>query len=84
VTLRIAIDRELCQGHGVCMDEAPDVFLVIERAGEYSQTSLLTETPPEDQRARVEAAVRGCPNRALKLVEQAGAPAPARSEAESS
>jgi ferredoxin len=69
MTLRVVIDRELCQGHGVCMDEAPDVFLVIERAGEYAQTSLLTETPPEEQRARVEAAVRNCPNRALKIVE---------------
>ena len=69
MTLRIAIDRELCQGHGVCMDEAPDVFLVIERAGDYAQTSLLTETPPEEMRARVEAAVRHCPNRALRIIE---------------
>ena len=69
MTLRIAIDRELCQGHGVCMDEAPDVVLVIERAGDYGQTSLLTETPPEEMRARVEAAVRHCPNRALRIIE---------------
>ncbi len=69
MTMRIEIDRDLCQGHGVCMDEAPDVFLVIERAGEYAQASLLVEAPPEEQRAQVEAAVRHCPNRALKLVE---------------
>jgi ferredoxin len=69
MTMRIAIDRELCQGHGVCMDEAPGVFLVIERAGEYAQTSLLSEAPPEELRAQVEAAVRHCPNRALKIVD---------------
>jgi len=67
--MRIAIDRELCRGHGACMDEAPDVFLVIERAGTHAQTSLLTDSPPEELRARVEAAVRGCPNHALKIVE---------------
>jgi ferredoxin len=67
--MRIAIDRELCRGHGACMDEAPDVFLVIERAGAYGQTSLLSESPPEESRARVEAAVRACPNRALRIVE---------------
>jgi ferredoxin len=68
---RVEIDRELCQGHGVCMDEAPELFLVIERARDYAQTSLLADPPPQDQRERAEAAVRGCPNRALKLVESA-------------
>jgi ferredoxin len=67
--MRIAIDRELCRGHGACMDAAPDVFLVIERAGAYAQTSLLIESPPEELRTQVEAAVRSCPNRALKIVE---------------
>lgn len=67
--MKVVVDRELCQGHGVCMDEAPEVFLVVERAGNYSQTSLLQESPPEVLRAKLEAAVRLCPNRALKIVE---------------
>jgi ferredoxin len=67
--LRVEIDRELCRGHGACMDAAPDVFLVIERAGAHGQTSLLSESPPEESRAQVEAAVRACPNGALKIVE---------------
>ena len=25
---RIVVDRDLCQGHGVCEGEAPDVFTV--------------------------------------------------------
>jgi ferredoxin len=69
VKLRIEIDRASCQGHGACMEAAPEVFLVIERARDQGQTSLLTETPSADQRANVEAAVQRCPNRALKLVE---------------
>jgi ferredoxin len=67
--MKVVVDRELCQGHGVCMDEAPEVFLVVERAGNYSQTALVQESPPEALRAKVEAAVRLCPNRALKIVE---------------
>ncbi len=69
--LRIEIDRALCKGHGACMEAAPDVFVVLERARDQGQTSLLTEVPPADQRANVENAVRACPNRALKLVETA-------------
>jgi ferredoxin len=70
VKLRIEIDRALCKGHGACMEVAPDVFVVIERARDPGQTSLLTETPSADQRANVERAVRACPNRALALVEK--------------
>lgn len=68
--LQVVIDRDLCQGHGVCMGEAPDVFLVVERAGDYGQAQLLLDPLPEAMRAQVEAAVRYCPNRALKIVEE--------------
>ena len=68
--LQVVIDRDLCQGHGVCMGEAPDVFLVVERAGDYGQAQLLLDPFPEAMRTQVEAAVRYCPNRALKIVEE--------------
>jgi len=68
--LRVVIDRDLCQGHAVCMGEAPDVFLVVERAGDYGQAQLQVDPIPEAMRAQVEAAVKFCPNRALKLVEE--------------
>jgi len=68
---RVEIDRTLCQGNGVCMQEAPDVFLVIERARDSGQASLLVDPPPAEQRERVEAAVRQCPTRALRIVESA-------------
>lgn len=69
--LHVLIDRDLCQGHGVCMGEAPEVFLVVERAGDYGQAQLLLDPIPEAMRTQVEAAVRYCPNRALKIVEEA-------------
>ncbi len=67
--MRVVVDRDLCQGHGVCTGEAPEVFRVVERAGDYAQVELLIESPPEALRAQVEAAVRYCPNRALRIVE---------------
>ena len=67
--MKVVVDRELCQGHGVCMDEAPEIFLVVERAGSYAQATLVQESPPEALRAKLEAAVRLCPNRALRIVE---------------
>jgi ferredoxin len=67
--VRVVVDRELCQGHGVCVGEAPRVFRVRERAGDYAQVEILLESPDESLRAQVEAAVRYCPNRALALIE---------------
>jgi ferredoxin len=69
--MRVVVDRELCQGHGVCEGEAPAVFRVVERPGDYAQVELIVEQPPEALRAAVEAAVRYCPNRALRIVEDA-------------
>jgi sterol 14-demethylase len=64
--LRIAVDLDLCQGHGVCVSEAPEVFRV---DPETSQVELLEPSPPEALRSRVEAAVRHCPTRALRIVD---------------
>ena len=63
--MRIVVDRDLCQGHGVCESEAPDVFAV-PRNG---QVDVRDESPPEEQRAKVAMAVKYCPTHALKIVE---------------
>ncbi|GED99800.1 cytochrome P450 [Gordonia spumicola] len=62
--MRVVVDLDLCQGHGMCELEAPDVF----EAGRDS-VDLLDENPDESRRADVEAAVRYCPTQALKIVE---------------
>jgi ferredoxin len=61
------VDLELCQGHALCQEEAPEVFRVRERAGAYDQVQLLDERPPEPLRAKVEAAARHCPNRVIRV-----------------
>ena len=66
--MRVRVDLELCQGHALCREEAPEVFDVIERAGAYDQVRLLDETPPEALRKKVEAAARRCPNRVIHIL----------------
>jgi ferredoxin len=64
--MRIDVDLDLCQGHGVCESEAPDVFRV---SKETNQVEVLDTNPPEDLRKNVLEAVRNCPTQALTLVE---------------
>jgi ferredoxin len=63
--VRIAVDYDLCQGHQVCMSEAPEVFSV----PADGQVKLLNESPPEEMRSKVELAVKYCPTHALRIVE---------------
>ncbi len=63
--MRIAVDPDLCQGHGVCESEAPDVFAV----GKDHMVVVLHPDPPASQRPAVEAAVRFCPTHALSFVD---------------
>lgn len=62
---RIEVDLDLCQGHGVCESEAPDLFEVEKR----HQVRLLDATPADDRRKAAEAAVKYCPTHALSIVE---------------
>ena len=63
--MRIFVDRDLCQGHGVCESEAPTVFSVSKKG----DLTILDETPPADVRAEVEKAGKFCPTHALTIEE---------------
>jgi ferredoxin len=65
--MKVSVDRDLCQGHGVCESEAPGVF---ELAKGATTVTVLDETPDEQQRAEVEAAIRYCPTTALRISEE--------------
>ena len=65
--MRITIDRDLCQGHGVCDSEAPDLFVVEKRA---TTVTILDEQPSEDHRAALELAIKYCPTHAIELIEE--------------
>jgi len=63
--VKVIVDRDLCQGHGVCESEAPAVFAV----SKGGVLEIVDEHPAEDQRAAVEAAVSFCPTHALRIEE---------------
>lgn len=63
---RIVVDRDLCQGHGVCESEAPEAFEV-SKAGEMT---VLHASPDDEQREAVEEAVKHCPTHALRIEEE--------------
>jgi len=63
---RIVVDRDLCQGHGVCESEAPAVFSVSKDA----VLTVLDESPPDERRPAVAMAIRYCPTHALSVTEE--------------
>ena len=62
---RIAVDRDLCQGHATCQGEAPELFEVAKRG----ELTILDERPPDEARTAADAAVRYCPTHALSIQE---------------
>jgi sterol 14-demethylase len=61
---RVLTDLDLCQGHAVCMGEAPEVFHVGD-----GKVELLQSEPPLALRAKVELAQRYCPSGAIWIEE---------------
>jgi len=64
--VRVIVDAVLCEGNAVCTQVAPDVFAL----GDDERSRVLVEHPEEAQRSRVEIAVRRCPRRAIRLLEE--------------
>jgi sterol 14-demethylase len=61
---RIRVDEDLCQGHGVCVEEAPEIF-AMDR--ETNKVRLQTGEADQGLRERAELAVQHCPSRALRI-----------------
>lgn len=64
--MRVSADISLCQGHQLCLGEAPDIF-GFDREADH--VVILVAEPDESRRAEVAAAVRYCPAFALYLEE---------------
>jgi ferredoxin len=60
--MRVFVDLDRCEGHGMCVLAAPEVF-------DLDDEGLLhyDPTPPEELRAAVEDAVRSCPVAAITV-----------------
>ena len=64
--MKIQIDFGLCQGHGTCKGDAPEIFDVDE---EEMKAVLLVEEPPGDLHAKARDAAKYCPTQAIQLEE---------------
>jgi ferredoxin len=63
--VRILVDRERCEGLGMCEAMAHELF----ELDDDEQLTVLDESPPESEREAVHAAVEACPVLALSLVD---------------
>jgi ferredoxin len=61
--VKIIVDFDVCQSHGLCTQAAPEVFEIRDDGFLY----ILQETPAEALRAKVEKAVRECPTSAIRI-----------------
>ena len=64
---RIVIDRDICQGHSVCMAEAPEIFVVEDTGLAYPQVKVILENPAPELLAKAEAAAELCPNGVITI-----------------
>ena len=65
---RIELDFDLCQGHGVCAAEAPDIFAVAENRLGYAKVRLLDPAPGPTHHAALRNAAKYCHNRVIRIV----------------
>jgi len=65
---RIKIDKLLCQGHGICTEECPEVFEVEATETGYPKVKVLVDQPPLELMGKVQDAVDYCPNQTISLI----------------
>jgi sterol 14-demethylase len=62
--VRVRVDLGLCQGHAVCVSEAPEVFRL---NAQQSAVEVLQAEVPTELRTRVAAAAKHCPTHAITV-----------------
>ena len=63
--MRVVVDHNLCEGNGRCVEVAPQVFELRDDDRSY----VLTQSPPQDLRTKIQLTVTLCPRQAIRLVE---------------
>lgn len=59
--VRVSIDRQLCQGHSVCVSEAPGIF----RLSADGEGEVFVASPSSEAYERLARAFEHCPNQAI-------------------
>jgi ferredoxin len=65
-SLKILVDRELCEVNGVCATVAPELFEI----SEDDQLNVVKPQPSAAEAPAAEEAVRRCPKAALALSDE--------------
>lgn len=65
---RITVNLDLCEGHGLCYFEAPDLFTL---RGADGKAVVLVDSIPEERLAAAIRCVDVCPERAITLDDEA-------------
>lgn len=63
VRWRVQVDRQLCEGHALCAETAPEVFDV-----GPDDLATAAEHPPNALRERVDGAVAACPCQGITVI----------------
>lgn len=63
--MKIVVDANLCDLHGLCVEAAPEVFEI----DDNGTLQVLNEAPPEGLRTKVSKAVQECPTGAISVEE---------------
>lgn len=64
--MRLKLDRNACQGHGLCAMVAETLFAISDEDG---RALLLADPVPEAERDAARRAVASCPERAITIAE---------------
>jgi ferredoxin len=68
IAVKVEVDLKICVGHGKCYLAAPEIF---QPSDDVGQTKILRTVGPDepDLFRRMRNAVNGCPEGALRIVE---------------
>ena len=64
---RICVDADLCQGHSVCVSEAPELFRVTDQGQLYDTVEPIVMEIGQDQLEQAERAAQFCPNGVIRI-----------------
>lgn len=67
MTLRVKLDRTLCQGHGICYFVSDRLFRLSDQDG---KSEVLLDPVPPDLAEAAGRAAEGCPERAIAIVDE--------------
>ena len=64
------VDPRLCEGHGMCLHLAPEVFDSTD-----DEIAVCTQHPGREHLRSIQAAVAACPRQAITVVDETSGPA---------